>query len=72
MKSCPLNPNVGGLERLACLGLGAIVLGRGVLTRRTSSTVLGALFLYRGLTGHCKGYAALGIDTRSAAEKAEA
>jgi len=33
--------------------------------------VLGGLLVYRGLSGHCCGYAALDIDTRTAAEKAE-
>ncbi len=69
MASCSLSKNVGGLERLACLAFGGLLLTRGLLTRRTSRTLLGGLFIYRGLTGTCKGYEVLGIDTRSSAEK---
>jgi hypothetical protein len=72
MESCPLKQNVGGFERLACLAAGGLIFAKGVLTRRTSRTVLGGLLIYRGLSGNCKAYEAVGIDTRSAAEKAEA
>ncbi len=71
MSACPVKQNVGELERLGCLAAGGWLLLGGVLSRRTSRTVLGGLFLYRGLSGNCKAYEALGIDTRSAAEKAE-
>lgn len=71
MSSCPVKQNVGELERLGCLAIGGLFLLKGVLARRTSSTVLGGLLVYRGLSGNCKAYEALGIDTRSAAEKAE-
>lgn len=71
MKACAFRQNVGGLERLACLAAGGIIFAKGVLTRRTSGTVLGGLLVYRGLSGNCKAYEALGIDTRSAAEKTE-
>ena len=71
MKCCSFPRNVGGVERLACLAIGAGFLLKGILSRRTSPTVLGGLLVYRGLSGHCCGYAALDIDTRTAAEKAE-
>jgi uncharacterized membrane protein len=71
MSTCPVNQNVGELERLGCLTAGGWLLLKGVLTRRTSRTVLGGLLIYRGLSGNCKAYEALGIDTRTAAEKAE-
>jgi hypothetical protein len=71
MKCCSFPRNVGGLERLACLALGAGLLLKGVVSRRTAPTVLGGLFVYRGLSGHCCGYAALGMDTRPAGEKTE-
>jgi hypothetical protein len=71
MESCPIKQNVGGLERLACLAIGGVMLAKGVLTRRTGRTVLGGLLIYRGLSGNCKAYEALGVDSRSAAEKAD-
>lgn len=67
MESCKCN--VGEIERIGCLAVGGWMLLRGIISRRTSRTVLGGLLLYRGLTGFCKGYEALGIDTRSAGEK---
>lgn len=70
MSSCSTKRNVGEVERVGSLALGALLLARGILSRRTSSTVLGGLFLYRGLVGHCRGYEMLGIDTRSDAERA--
>ena len=67
MASC--KQNVGGLERLGCLALGGFLLLKGILSRRAGRTVLGGLFVYRGLSGHCCGYEALGVDTRSVGEK---
>jgi len=69
MDSC--KRNVGEIERLGCLAIGGWMLLRGIVSRRTSRTVLGGLLLYRGMTGFCKGYDVLGIDTRSAEEKAQ-
>ena len=71
MSTCPIKRNVGELERFGCLAAGGWFLMKGVLSRRTSRTVLGGLLIYRGLSGNCKAYEALGIDTRSGAEKAE-
>ncbi len=71
MSTCPLKRNVGELERLGCLAVGGWLFFKGVFSRRASRTLLGGLLVYRGLSGNCKGYEVLGIDTRSAAEKAE-
>src|SRR5438105_3868577 len=58
--------NVGESERvLSALGGGALALvglGRGNAAGLTLAALGGAL-LYRGLTGHCYCYQALGIDT---------
>ncbi|MDD5200366.1 MAG: DUF2892 domain-containing protein [Terrimicrobiaceae bacterium] len=69
MATCSLQRNVGDLERLGCLVLGGCFLIKGIVSRRASRTLLGGLLVYRGLTGNCKAYEALGIDTRSGAEK---
>ncbi|HVE16703.1 MAG TPA: DUF2892 domain-containing protein [Chthoniobacterales bacterium] len=69
MSACPIKKNVGGLERLACLAFGGWFFLRGLLGRRTSRTVLGGLLVYRGLSGNCKAYEALGVDTRSSTER---
>jgi len=71
MATCSISRNVGGLERLGCLAFGGLFLLKGILSRRTSRTLFGGLLIYRGLTGNCKAYEALGIDTRPAAEKTE-
>jgi len=58
--------NVGELERMASVaaGFGLAVYG---LTRRTLGgfglAVLGGTFVYRGITGHCACYDALGFST---------
>jgi uncharacterized membrane protein len=60
------SPNVGDAERiLSGIGGGMLVafgLSRGLL-RGLPWTGLGAALLYRGLTGHCQMYEALGINT---------
>ncbi len=71
MSTCSRKQNVGELERLGCLVAGGWFFLKGVFSRRTSRTLLGGLLIYRGLRGHCQAYESLGIDTRSAAEKAE-
>jgi hypothetical protein len=62
--------NVGGLDRLASLAVGGWFLLKGVFTRRTGRVVIGGLLVYRGLSGRCKCYEMLGIDTRCESEKA--
>jgi len=58
--------NVGELERWASLLAGGALALLG-LTRRTPGALAMALFggglIYRGATGHCPAYAALGINT---------
>jgi uncharacterized membrane protein len=61
--------NVGGLDRLASLAAGGVLFLAGVLGRRASRVVLGGLLVYRGLSGHCKCYELLGVDTRGESEK---
>jgi hypothetical protein len=62
--------NIGELERLGSLAVGGWFFLKGVLSRRASRVVLGGLLVYRGLSGHCKGYELLGVDTCGEAEKA--
>jgi len=63
--------NVGGLERLACAIAGG-ALGVFGLRRRSAGglilTVAGAALLYRGGTGYCNAYQALGITTAKASD----
>jgi uncharacterized membrane protein len=57
-------PNVGQKERaLSAVAGGAILMG-GLATRRLGlvSTAIGASLLYRGISGNCLAYRALGID----------
>jgi uncharacterized membrane protein len=58
--------NVGDIERLATM-LGGGTLAAYGLTRRSPSglalALLGGVLLYRGVTGHCYVYQALGINT---------
>lgn len=65
---CPVPKNVGALERAASVTLGAAALLAGIERGGTSGLLLSGLGIagiYRGLTGHCHGYEALGIDTAS-------
>src|SRR5438270_13956454 len=61
--------NVSEIERLASIIAGS-ALGLHGLTRRSLGgavvTAVGGCLVYRGLTGHCPLYEALGIDTRDA------
>lgn len=61
--ACPMKRNVGDLERLFCAGFGGWWFIKGLFSRRAFPTALGAMLVYRGLTGTCKGYEVLGIDT---------
>lgn len=67
-----LSVNVGDGERLASLlgGLILVVLGA---TRKSISglgaVAGGAYLVYRGLTGHCFGYQALGLNTMRHAQR---
>ena len=58
--------NVGQWERLASLAVGGAIVACGV--RRGSMSggtlaLIGSGLIYRGLSGHCHAYEALGIDT---------
>jgi uncharacterized membrane protein len=58
--------NVGPMERVVSVAAGAGLLGIGWKRRmaaRLPLLVVGGSLLQRGLTGHCKGYALLGINS---------
>ncbi len=60
-KSCPVN--VGMDERHVTLVLGGMLTAMGLLRFRPLTALLGGALVYRGMTGHCTAYQALGIDT---------
>jgi uncharacterized membrane protein len=60
--------NVAPAERIVSAAVGAAVIGYG-LSRRSSLSgallaAIGGALVHRGVTGHCYGYDALGINTR--------
>lgn len=58
--------NIGGIERVVSNILGGTLLLGGLARRSLPGLALatmGAAFLYRGTTGHCKVYESLGLDT---------
>jgi uncharacterized membrane protein len=58
--------NVGSAERLVSITAGAILTGLGISRRDLSGMLIagvGGGLLFRGATGHCLAYEALGIDT---------
>jgi uncharacterized membrane protein len=58
--------NVGDMERILSMAAGAGLAGLALARRRWDSLLLGAIgagFLWRGYTGRCQCYAALGINT---------
>ncbi len=58
--------NVGAIERWISLGLGGLLAFVGVRRRGLLGAAAGAAsaaFLYRGFTGFCPAYGALGVDT---------
>jgi uncharacterized membrane protein len=66
--STPQSVNVGHGERLASIVLGSGLMAFGLIRRSRAGWTLaatGASFLYRGLSGHCVLYRALGIDRTS-------
>lgn len=69
----PANINVGADERQLSMVLGATILVGGTLlasTRTFLAAAVGLGLLYRGMTGHCMGYEALGISTADDTESA--
>jgi uncharacterized membrane protein len=63
--ACCLGKNVGDTERVfslaAGVGLGLVGLARGHV-KGLALTALGAGLIWRGYTGHCQGYAMLGVN----------
>src|SRR5215471_18620365 len=61
-----LQVNVGSAERSASVAAGAILAVLGISRRSLPGMLvagLGGMMLYRGATGHCHLYDAMGIDT---------
>jgi uncharacterized membrane protein len=59
--------NVAPVERIASAAIGAAVIGYGLSRRSLGSLLLAAVggaLVHRGVSGHCYGYDALGINTR--------
>jgi uncharacterized membrane protein len=64
--ACSADVNVGQQERMLSLGVGSLLLLNSLLgpkRTRPLSMLVGGGLLYRGWTGHCAGYKALGIQT---------
>jgi len=65
-QGCPLRQNVGQIERWASIGTGAALAAYGISRGRGTGLLLalaGGGLLYRGFTGHCDLYQALGFST---------
>jgi len=61
-----LAPNVGDMERAVSVAAGSILALLGVSRRSVPGLLVAAVggaMIHRGVTGHCYGYQALGIDT---------
>ena len=63
-QACPIK-NVGMDERHVTLVLGGALAALGLFRMRPMSLLLGGGLIYRGMTGHCAAYEALGIDTNN-------
>lgn len=63
-QACPMK-NVGMDERHVTLVLGGALAALGLFRMRPMSLLLGGGLIYRGMTGHCAAYEALGIDTNN-------
>ena len=62
-----LSPNVNNTERIVSAAAGGALLAYGIENRGVSGTllsVLGGTLLFRGATGHCHVYDAMGISTK--------
>jgi len=55
--------NVGMDERHVSLILGGALAALGLFRMRPMSLLLGSGLIYRGMTGHCSAYQALGVNT---------
>ena len=70
---CAAAMNVGDMERVACVIGGGLMILNAIPSRPLSALMLGGLgaaLVYRGITGHCECYKALGISTRQEEEPA--
>lgn len=66
--------NVGEQERFLSVGAGVAFLVAGLTRRSTMGALLtlgGGMLIYRGATGHCQVYEALGINTATDAQHSE-
>ena len=61
-RGSPIRVNVGNMERLATLAIGAALLSYAWRRRSSGLGLTAAGLLTRGATGYCPGYAALGVD----------
>src|SRR5436190_18800654 len=63
------NTNVGAAERLASMALGGLLV-TWAFRKRSPATmaagIVGADLIYRGASGHCRVYGALGVNTAAA------
>jgi uncharacterized membrane protein len=57
--------NISDLERLGSLVAGALLLGYGLSRRSAPFTALGGYLAYRGQSGRCRLYEALGVQSRA-------
>ncbi len=66
------NRNVGDTERIASGIAGAALIAAGIARGRKGwlPALLGGAFLYRAISGNCKGYEILGVNTAATARKA--
>jgi uncharacterized membrane protein len=66
--TCASQKNVGDIERVASVISGGLMILNAIPSRPLSALLLGgcgAALIYRGITGHCECYKALGISTRN-------
>jgi len=65
LASCDMPVNIGQQERWLSTVAGSTLLAVGLLGSkwRLAPALLGGALVYRGLTGHCYGYSALGLST---------
>lgn len=58
--------NVGALERIASTAIGGLLIARGIQNRslgNLAGALIGADLIYRGVSGHCAIYGAMGLNT---------
>lgn len=65
-QTCDSHKNIGDMERFASVVGGGLMLLNAIPSRPMSALLLGgfgAALIFRGITGHCQCYQALGIST---------